>query len=66
MATKKISKAEAVRLAEKIGVDFKKDYHAQSYGNELAALAKLAGYKKPKTASGSTGRYFFYHLQKFE
>lgn len=66
MAKKKISKTEAVRLAEKMGVDFNKDFHAQSFGNELAALAKLVGYRKPSNASGSTGRYFFYYLKKFK
>ena len=64
MAKKKISKFEAYKMAKKIGVNFKKDYYAQSFGNELSALAKLTGYKKPKTASGSTGRYFFEHLDK--
>jgi hypothetical protein len=63
---KKISKTEAIKLAEKMGVNFDKDFLAQSYGNELSALAKLTGYKKPSSASGSTGRYFFYHLQKIK
>ena len=63
---KKISKTEAIKIAEKMGVNFDKDFLAQSYGNELSALAKLAGYKKPASASGSTGRYFFYHLQKIK
>ena len=66
MAKKKISKTEAIRLAEKIGVNFNKDFHSQSFGVELAALAKLVGYKKPKNANGSTGRYFFNYLQRFK
>jgi len=64
MGKKKISKHEAYKMAKKVGVDFNKDFHAQSYGAELAALAKLAGYRKPKNANGSTGRYFFAHLDR--
>lgn len=66
MAKKKISKFEALKMAEKIGVDFNKDFYEQSFGNELAAIAKLAGYKKPANANGSTGRYFFEHLAKYK
>jgi hypothetical protein len=66
MAKKKITKDEAIKLAEKMGVDFKKDFHAQSYGTDLAAIAKLAGYKKSASASGSTGRCFFDHLAKYK
>jgi hypothetical protein len=47
-----------------MGVDFEKDFHAQSYGNELSELAKKVGYRKSSSASGSLGRQFFYHLQK--
>ncbi len=60
----KISKLDAYKMAKKVGVNFNKDYHAQSKGNELHDLARLAGYRKPKNANGSTGRYFFYHLDK--
>jgi len=63
-----ISKAEAYRLAKKAGIKFGKypDSGTQSPSamSELAAIAKLAGYRKPKTASGSTARYFYYHLAK--
>ena len=63
----KISKLEAYKLAKKAGADFDKDVHAQSIGvlSDIAAIAKLAGYRKPQSASGSTGRYFFYHLNSF-
>ncbi len=64
MAKKKISKSEAKTMAKKIGVDFNKDFHSQSFGSELAAIAKLQGYRKPKNANGSTGRYYFNYLQK--
>ena len=62
----KITKLEAYKLAKEAGADFDKDVYAQSIGvlNNLAEIAKLAGYRKPKSASGSTGRYFFEHLNK--
>jgi hypothetical protein len=62
--TKKISWEHAVKLAKEVGVDFNKDFHAQSKGAELSAIAKLAHYKKSPTAPGSTGRMFFYYLLK--
>ena len=60
----KLSKEDALQKAIDMGVDFDKDFHAQSVGNELAELAKESGYKKSVSSSGSTGRAFFYHLQK--
>ena len=60
-----ISKYDAYKLAKKAGIKFhKKDSDRQDWSamQDLASIAKLAGYRKPKTASGSTGRYFFYHL----
>jgi antirestriction protein len=60
----KLSKEDALQKAIDMGVDFDKDFHAQSVGNELAELAKESGYKKSASSSGSTGRAFFYHLQK--
>lgn len=62
----KLDKKDAIQEAEAMGVDFDKDFHEQSKGNELSDLAKKYGYKKPASASGSTGRYFFYHLQKLK
>lgn len=61
-----ISKIEAYRLAKKAGAKFSKDYFQQplSVSTDLVAIAKLAGYRKPKTASGSTARYFFAHLNR--
>lgn len=61
-----ISKFDAYRLAKKAGAQFGKDYYQQRSGvqNELAAIAKLAGYRKPANANGSTSRYFFEHLNK--
>lgn len=64
-----ISKLEAYKLAKKAGINFSKedsDMQGLSAMSELASIAKLAGYRKPKTASGSTGRYFFYHLLRLK
>ena len=58
-----LSKENALLSAMKMGVDLDKDFHAQSYGNELAELAKKVRYRKSKTSSGSLGRAFFEHLQ---
>lgn len=65
---KKISKFEAFELAKKIGIDFDKDFYEQRRSDieELSAIAKLAGYRKPSSASGSLGRYFFEHLEKLK
>lgn len=60
----KITKEDALQEAIAMGVDFDKDFHAQSFGNELTELAKKVGYRKAPSSSGSTGRAFFYHLQK--
>ncbi len=61
-----ISKIDAYRLAKKAGARFSKDYFQQSSGvqSEMAAIAKLAGYRKPANASGSLSRYFFAHLDR--
>ena len=67
MAKKKMSAAEAKEYAKGYGWNFSKDFYEQSTTSmsaELAALAKLVGYKKPSTASGSTARYFFEYLKK--
>lgn len=59
-----ITKEDALKEAMEMGVDFEKDFHSQSYGNELSELAKKVGYRKSPSSSGSLGRAFFYHLQK--
>ena len=63
-----ISKLEAYKLAKKAGINFKKDFyqHSTSAAGELVAIAKLAGYRKPTSASGSTARYFFAHLERLK
>ncbi|MBU1141301.1 MAG: hypothetical protein KKG64_02135 [Firmicutes bacterium] len=63
-----LSKFDAFKLAKKAGAKFNKSSFEQSMSvmGEIASLAKLAGYKKPSNASGSTGRYFFDHLKKLK
>ena len=63
-----ISKIDAYRMAKRAGAKFSKqaDQQTASVMSEIAAIAKLAGYRKPKTAYGSTARYFFQHLQKLK
>jgi hypothetical protein len=64
MAT--IGITEAKKLAKKAGINFKKDFFVQNRSavNELPAIAKLKGYRKPKNGSYSTARYFFEYLKK--
>jgi hypothetical protein len=54
----------AYTTAIRLGVNFKRDFHAQNVGGQLGELAKQFGYRKPKSANGSTGRYFFYLLKR--
>ncbi len=64
-----LSRYEAYKLAKKAGIKFQlgdSDKQDTSAMSELRAIAKLAGYHKPKNASGSTGRYFFYNLLKLK
>lgn len=62
----KITKQEAKRLAVKAGIDFSRGYHQLSNADvdKLLAIRKLNGYRKPVSASGSTGRYFFYYRKR--
>lgn len=53
-----------LQIAQAAGVDFDTDYHAQNFGDYLSELARGAGYRKPKNANGSTGRYFFQLLKR--
>ena len=64
MAT--IGITEAKKLANKAGINFRKDFFVQNRSavSELPAIAKLKGYRKPKNGSYSTARYFFEYLQK--
>lgn len=62
----KITRQEARRLAVKAGIDFHKDFYVlrPDEVDTLLTIRKLTGYRKPASASGSTGRYFFYYLQR--
>jgi len=65
----KMNKEDAYKEAIKAGVNFKdnnSDQQDSSAMNALADLAKKTGYKKPKNANGSLGRYFYYHLLKLK
>ena len=66
MAAKKITKQTAKRIAIDYGINFKKDFYdlSSSQVTDLLKVAKMQGYKKPKTATGSTGRYYFEYLSK--
>ena len=63
---KKLTRQEARRLAERLRINFSKDYHQlrSTDINLLLEVHKLTNYRKPASASGSTGRYFYYYLQK--
>jgi hypothetical protein len=63
---RKISREEAYQRAVAAGADFKRDVFQQplSVMGEMHELANKSGYRKPKNANGSTGRYFFEHLKK--
>ncbi len=62
----KLSRNEARRLAEKMGINFNRDFFtlSRSEVSTLLDIRKMVGYRKPKNANGSTGRYFYAYLQK--
>ena len=57
----KISHCDAKTLLKKSGVDFSRDFHALSYDHvsAIAEAARLARYRKSKSAPGSTARMYF-------
>lgn len=64
---KKISIETAIDMAKAAGWDFKKDFYEQSTSSkvyDLLEIAKLKGYKKSSSSSGSTARAFFEYLSK--
>ena len=65
-----ISKIDAYRMAKRAGIKFGKypdsGTQSQSAMSELTSIAKRAGYRKQATASGSTARYFYYHLARLK
>jgi hypothetical protein len=64
----KISRTAALNQAMQYGINIKNGNFFRdvsvSQAGYLAELAEESGYKKPKNANGSTGRYFFEHLKK--
>ena len=48
------------------GISLKDDFHTlrSSQVEVIVQLAKESGYRKPKNANGSTGRYYFAALQR--
>lgn len=60
------SKKEAYSELVAAGLDFKNDFHQldSNMVNLLVELSRACGYRKPNSASGSTARYFFQHLEK--
>lgn len=60
------SKREAYNELISAGVDFKNNFHQLDWNkvNLLLELSRACGYRKPNSASGSTARYFFQHLEK--
>lgn len=51
---------EARAIATVFGFDPREDFHAMSTASKEAVIkaAKARGFKAPKNANGSTGRYF--------
>ena len=62
----RITKEFATEIALSEGINLRSDFHRLDSMQvaRLIELAKQQGYQKPKNASGSRGRYFFYYLQK--
>jgi hypothetical protein len=64
-----MTKNDAVQEAKNMGIDLSKDFHEinnTDVTNNLIKLAKKKRYYKPKGASGSRARYFFYYLQRHD
>lgn len=61
-----IDLAAALTAFNRAGIDIAADLHTltSSQVEVIVALAKQAGYRKPRTAPGSTGRMYFQALQR--
>ncbi|MDD4984320.1 MAG: hypothetical protein PHQ43_00825 [Dehalococcoidales bacterium] len=66
MARRKISINTAVELAGKAGLNLRNDYFVLSSSevDKVLGIAKVYGYRKPKSANGSTARYFWAFMQR--
>jgi hypothetical protein len=66
----RITHAEAKQVLEARGIklehDFDRDVRSLSDANLIAEMAKEAGYRKSKTAPGSTARMYFQYLHRIK
>jgi len=62
----RLTRDQALRAVEIAGADITEPFHAQMWDivDLLTVWAKRTGYRKPRNANGSTGRYFWEHLQR--
>ncbi len=61
---RKVSSGQACTILDRLRIPVGADFHTTSKGVELADEARKVGYRKPRGANGSTGRYFHSYLQK--
>lgn len=66
MAKTRITKTEACDVLRELAIPAGEDFHAlrSSIVEGLVSAAAHFGYRKPKNANGSRGRYFYAYLQK--
>ena len=64
--SKQVDKSAVKATLSAQGIDFSEDFYTlpSSKVELLVEAAKLCGYRKPVSASGSIARYFFQHLAK--
>jgi hypothetical protein len=62
----RVTISEARLILARCKIPLGADYHVLSYGtkDDLVIEARTYGYRKPKNANGSTGRYFHDYLQR--
>ncbi len=63
---RKVSSAQACSILDRLRIPVGADPHVHSSSkmDEVVAEARKVGYRKPKNANGSTGRYFHEYLQR--
>ena len=64
--TKRMGFYEARRILAAISCDLNADYHTldSNQVHRVVMEARQYGYRKPKNANGSLGRYFFSYVQR--